>query len=163
MKKGGTMTTAFLGQTEFDEELILTIPEGLPGFERYTRFVILTVERFLPFQWLQSVEDANLSFPVIRPHFFCPDYHPRLSRKVLEALRLDRQEDAEFYAIITIGATPQEVTANLKAPVVVNPKARLAKQYILEGSYYSLRHPVLKEQPISQGRHDYAHIDTQDR
>lgn len=144
MKKGRTMNTALLGEIEIDEDAILTIPEGLLGFERYTRFVIVTLERFFPFQWLQSVEDANLSFPIIRPHFFCADYCPKLSAKVLEFLRLETSEEAEFYSITTIGPTPQEVTANLKAPLVVNPKARLGKQYILDGNSYSLRHPLLK-------------------
>ncbi|MDZ7378756.1 MAG: flagellar assembly protein FliW [candidate division KSB1 bacterium] len=143
MMTGQTMNTAVLGEIELDEEAVLTFPEGLPGFEHYTRFVILGDERFFPFQWLQSVEDANLAFPIIEPHFVCRDYCPRLSKKVMESLQLESPEEAQLFAITTIGSSPREVTANLKAPLVVNPKARLAKQYILEGTSYSLRHPVL--------------------
>ncbi len=138
------MNTAILGEIEFDAGAVLTFPEGLPGFEHYTRFVIVSDRRFLPFQWLQSVEDSNLAFPIIRPHLVCREYSPRLSWKVLETLGLTAAEEAEFYVITTIGSSPGEVTVNLKAPLVVNPRTRLAKQYILEGKTYSLRHPVLK-------------------
>jgi flagellar assembly factor FliW len=143
MGKGNTLNTVHLGKVEIETDSVLTLPGGLPGFERCTRFVILTFEQYIPFQWLQSVEDPNLSLPIIRPEFFCPDYRPAISGEELRSIDLLSLEDAEVYTITTIGANPQDVTANLRAPLVINRKARLGKQCIIERNSHSFRHPVL--------------------
>ena len=55
------------GEIEIRDEDILDLPDGLIGFEEYTRYVLLSIPEEAPFSWLQSVEDPGLAFVVINP------------------------------------------------------------------------------------------------
>ena len=73
-------------------------------------------------------------------------------------------ENAEIYSIITIGAKPEEVTANLRAPLIINKKEKMGKQCILAEDTYSLKYPVLKnDKAQSQGRRSYAYSHKESR
>ena len=144
MEKCKSVATGRFGEIEFDEESSYKFPEGLPGFEKFTRFAIVTVERYIPFQWLQSLDEPNLSFLIIRPSIFYPEYAPKISHFELSAINLRRIEDADIYSITTIGDEPEAVTANLRAPLLFNGKDKLAKQCILAEDKYLLKYPVLQ-------------------
>ena len=51
------------GELEFDDEHVLTFPQGIIGFEDYRRFILINDEDSQPFRWLVSIEDEDLSFP----------------------------------------------------------------------------------------------------
>lgn len=143
MEKDITTITSPLGDIEVDREAILVFPEGLPGFEQLTQFIIVTLEKYIPFQFMQSLENPEVSFPIIRPELFHPDFHPRISDFELRAIRLKSVAEAEIYSIATVGEEPCEVTVNLRAPLLVNRSERLGKQCILADESYDLRYPVL--------------------
>ena len=58
------------GSIEIDDDKIITIPNGLMGFEQYTRYALAfdnekqTKGGIL---WLQSVEEPALAFPMLDP------------------------------------------------------------------------------------------------
>lgn len=142
-------TTRF-GALDVDERKIITFPDGLPGFEEQHLFTLVPHHmgdggKGSPFVWLQSLENGGLAFLAMEPHQSFPDYAPRVPRAELEALALgDETARPRLYTILTVPpGDPVGITANLMAPVVVNPRARVAKQIVLNTDQYGLRHRLL--------------------
>ena len=137
-------TTRFgeLETVSVSEEAIVTFPEGLPGFERHTAFALLEQERLAPFLWLQSVEDPYVGFLVIEPALLVNDYSFDLNDPDVKLLDLGDDVQPRVLAVIVVPEDVRAMTANLQAPLVVNPTSRLGKQIILTDERFSLRHPV---------------------
>jgi flagellar assembly factor FliW len=142
--------TSRFGALDVEERKVLTFPDGLPGFESRHLFTLVphhTAEgdKGSPFLWLQSLEDGALAFLAMEPHQVFPDYAPRVPRAELEALALTEEASKpRLYSLLTIpNGDPAGITANLMAPVVVNPRARVAKQIVLNTDQYGLRHRLL--------------------
>jgi flagellar assembly factor FliW len=139
--------TARLGPLEtleLPEEARLTFPAGLPGFEDYTAFALIEDEYYAPFGWLQALDDPHISFLIVSPQAVVGDYALDLAEEEREALRLENEVAPRLYCIVTVPQDMHEMTANLKAPVVINPARRRGKQVIRTDERYSLRQPVLQ-------------------
>ena len=55
----------------------------------------------------------------------------------------DSPADAELFCLVTVpGADPARATANLRAPVVVNPSSALARQVVLTDGDHPIRRPL---------------------
>jgi flagellar assembly factor FliW len=59
------------------------------------------------------------------------------------ALGIQRPEDAVVRTILTLRDSASEITANLLAPIVLNPRTRLGRQIVLQDGELPLRFPVL--------------------
>ena len=142
-------TTRF-GALDIEERKVLTFPDGLPGFEGLRLFTLVPHHsaeggKGSPFVWLQSLEDGGLAFLAMEPQQVFPEYAPRVAPADLASVSLT-EDDARprLYALLTVPVgNPCGITANLMAPVVVNPAARLAKQVVLATDQYGLRHRLL--------------------
>jgi len=55
-------------------------------------------------------------------------------------------------SVVTIRSDPLKVTANLRAPIVVNAKKMLAKQIILVDSDYPVQYPVTENNAALEGK-----------
>ncbi|HKA24906.1 MAG TPA: flagellar assembly protein FliW [Candidatus Eisenbacteria bacterium] len=136
--------TATLGVVEAAPESFLTLPDGLIGFEEHKEFALLELADYRPFRWLQSFSDPGLSFPVLDPHAFVPAYEPSLSEADRAGLGFDPGETPLFYAIATVEDAGKSVTINLRAPLVVHPTRRIARQVVLADSRWEIQHPILE-------------------
>lgn len=138
-------TTRF-GRIEVDEEAVITFSQGLFGFEGYRQFVVLSTDEASPFRWLQSLEEPSLAFVVIEPRHFMPSYAPTISDIDAQALGLDADTACLTFVVVTIPqGKPEEMTANLMGPIIVNPETRMARQVIVEDDCYSTKHGILQE------------------
>jgi flagellar assembly factor FliW len=134
------------GRIEVDEEAVITFPQGLFGFEEYRRFVVLCLDEKSPFRWLQSMEDPSLAFVVIETRHFMPDYAPTISDADVESLGLDADTPYLTFVIVTIPpGKPEEMTANLMGPIIINAATRIARQVIVEDDCYTTKHSILQE------------------
>ncbi len=134
------------GRIEVDEEAVITFPQGLFGFEEHRRFVVLCLDEKSPFRWLQSMEDPNLAFVVIEPRHFMPGYAPTISDADVEALGLNADTPYLTFVIVTIPpGKPEEMTANLMGPIIINAATRIARQVIVEDDCYTTKHSILQE------------------
>ena len=122
-----------LGRIEINEEDVLLFPDGLYGYEQYHQYLIWKSVKYLPFQWLICIENPKLMFPVINPNIVCPEYDPKVR---------DGEGDS-MLAIVTMGASMESVTANLRAPILISRDNHQGKQVILTDSHYPLRYKVL--------------------
>lgn len=137
-------TTRF-GEIEVRESDVIELPSGLIGFPELTKYVLLDHDKESPFKWLQSLQDGGIAFVLINPLLFNPDYTVEVSEAEVSDLKLTSEEDAVISVIVTMPSNPQNMTANLKAPLVFNLKNRRGKQLILNNPAYTTRHNVMEE------------------
>lgn len=137
-------TTRF-GELEVDKKDILTFAEGLLGFEQLTRFFVVDPGDQTLILWLQSVDDAKVAFPILEPKIFKSDYSIKLLPSELQSLSLENLNDATIYAILTIPKNVTEMSANLKAPIIINNKSKNARQIVLQDSKLEVRYPMYME------------------
>lgn len=143
--------TERFGELEADEDRIIQFTVGMPGICHLYRYVLIEERERLPFRWLQAVDDPALAFLVIRPEEFLPSYAPPIPEADLQGLGLESLRDAEVYCLVAVPADPREMTANLRAPVVINPRNRKARQVILADGGYALKHRILEEMLLAAG------------
>lgn len=134
--------TRNFGEIEVEEKQKITFPEGILGFEQYKDYY-LVIKQDSPFLWLQAAEKENLAFILINPYLFVPDYGLNISQRDWDVIGSGPNEDVLTFAIVTIPANPEEMTANLQGPVVVNPRSRAGVQAISLDDRYTIKHPIL--------------------
>ena len=147
MKESSTvvkLSTSNFGNLSIEKENIITFEQGLLGFEELKQFAIIAVEECLPFEWLVSVEEPAVAFAILNPTFFFSDYKPSLSKDDLVLLNIKREKDVEMFCIVTLDKKPENVTLNLKGPILINMKNKMGKQVVLAEDYYSLNQLLIR-------------------
>ena len=136
--------TKFFGEVDIEEEKVITLVDGLLGFEDKKKYVIL-YDNDKPgesqnISWLQSVDDQILTLPVVNPLYIMKDYNPIVEDSLLEALGDPGEE--EYMVLVTMRISPdaKRVSCNLKAPIVINPKTLLGCQVIAENEEYPIHY-----------------------
>jgi flagellar assembly factor FliW len=137
-------TTRF-GELEVNPNDIVTFAEGLLGFENLKKYFVVDPGDSTLILWLQSTEDEKVAFPIIEPKIFKPDYIAKLLPADLNGLELESLQTAKLYSILTIPANVTEMSANLKAPIVINSSKKVGKQIVLQDSKLSVKHEMYKE------------------
>jgi flagellar assembly factor FliW len=120
--------------------------EGMLGFEHLKRYVVLAHPKNdkTPFLWFQSVDNGSIAFVVVRSFDIKPDYEPVISDDEVELLEITSAgpENVVLLSVVTIRSDPFKVTANLRAPIVINAKKMLAKQVVLVEGDYPVRYSL---------------------
>ncbi|MCD4734678.1 MAG: flagellar assembly protein FliW [Bacteroidales bacterium] len=140
------INTRQFGEIEIDEQKIINIPLGIPGFRDRKQYVLLQKEETVPFLVFQCMDDPNLSFVVLDPVQILPEY--TIEKKDLEKVALWDLEKDEIscFVIVTIpNGNPEKMTANFMAPLVINNKIKEGLQLILPNSPYSHQHQLLQK------------------
>ena len=139
-----SVKTRNFGSIEVRSDQIIYLEPGLLGFTQYHRYVLIEHHQETPFLWLQCLDKADLAFVVIDPRALLSDYQPAPLVQVMRDLLVERPEDLNVLVILTIPpGKPQEMTANLMGPVVINLKTRQGRQIIVENTQYNHKHRVL--------------------
>jgi len=134
------------GTLEVGEERLVHCPEGLLGFEELRRFALVEIEDCRPFVWLVSIEDPEVSFPLADPRFFQEDgYGVHLSPTDEQRLDLRAGDSVAVFVVVTIDPH-RGATANMRGPIVLNTRTRLARQVITYGAGLTLRQPIRSNQ-----------------
>ncbi|MFW6263129.1 MAG: flagellar assembly protein FliW [Thermotogota bacterium] len=135
-----------VGEIQIEEKDIVIFKQGIPGFEFLKKFAIIALEDTKPIQWLVSLEDREVSLPVIDPWLIRYDYQLDIPKNIVEYLKITNQEKAFILAVVRIpGLKTDAMTVNLAAPIIINLDNNLALQYIPEKSEYKLRHSLKEE------------------
>ena len=137
--------TGRFGQIEISTDEIIQIPSGILGFPEDHNFCLVDAGDDTLILWLQSLSNPHLAFPVLEPKIFKPEYVVRLSAAELRELKLSSIKDASVFTILTIPTPMTDMTANLKAPVVINIKQKIAKQVVLQENDQPIKFPMFKE------------------
>ena len=127
--------TSRFGEVMVPEDALLVFPSGLVGLPQHTRYVVFDVENELGYQWLQSLDDATLAVVIVQVELINPDFKVQIPVENLVEIELGADDPVSISVIITIPkGNPEQATANLRAPLIVNLKNRKAKQVILQES-----------------------------
>ena len=137
--------TSRFGQITLTSDDVLEFPEGILGFNDLRKFVLLDDPNDEIFAWLQSCEIATVAFPVLEPEIFAPTYHVALTKHDLEALKMAPNDRTRCFSIITIPEDPTAMTANLKAPIVLNVRTRNGRQCVLQDNHLAIREPIFSK------------------
>jgi flagellar assembly factor FliW len=138
-------TTRF-GTIDIEESQLFQFPMGLLGFSGLKRYVVLDHSEDSPLKWLQSVDDGSLAFIITDPLFFVPGYRVSARRSELEVIKAD-EDQLVLSVIMTVPENPQDMSANLMAPLIFNMKNRSAMQYVLTKQKFPVKYYVLKDSP----------------
>lgn len=128
-----------VGIFDISEENIINFNNGIPGFEAFKKFAIISLIETEPVKWLASLEDKNLAMPLIDPWIAFKDYTINLSDSVLKELENPKKENVIVFCVVSLKPI---VTVNLLAPIIVNLEKGIGAQVILSDTDYTTRHPV---------------------
>lgn len=117
--------------------------KGIPGFDSLRDFTIKDLEGNKKFKILEAKE-KEISFVTTNPFEIYSNYEVNLNDEIIKELKIENAEDVAILSIITLGKTLETSTMNLKAPLVINIKNNLGKQYIMQNSKYETKHPLIR-------------------
>jgi flagellar assembly factor FliW len=129
---------------QIEEDKIISMPSGMPGFLECKRFVIIERKETWPFYVFQSMDDKDLSFFIMNPFLFKPDYEVNLDQAIKEMKWFaDDYKDIKIHVIVnTTAGIPEKITANLLGPLIINTRNNEAVQLVLHNSPYSHQHLI---------------------
>jgi flagellar assembly factor FliW len=120
-----------LGSLAIPQADLFDVPAGLYGFETSRTFALVPAGRD-GLWWLQSAERAELVFLLADPFTFFPGHVVDIPPG--ELAHIDATDASELMALVIVtlptrsGDAP---TANLRAPVVIDPARHVARQVVL--------------------------------
>jgi flagellar assembly factor FliW len=131
---------------------VLRFNGSILGFEELDEFEVSVVEEGSPYAYLQSVQDENISFLVVTPFVFYPNYTFEIENNDKSLLELNSNEEVAVINIVTIKEPYTKSTVNLLAPLVLNIATEQARQLVLPPqSTYGTNDPLFKEAPEESG------------
>jgi flagellar assembly factor FliW len=147
-------TTRF-GEMDLPEETIIHIPEGILGFPNDRHYVVLEHDaEGTPFKWLQSCDSDSLAFIVIDPRLIAQPYRLEFDEETVNFFGSIVPEEFVPMVIVNVPKNqPIEMTANMKAPILVHISRRMGRQIVLSADEYSITHRIFPdgalEEPIA--------------
>jgi flagellar assembly factor FliW len=140
-----TVESTRFGTLEIEADAVLSFPRGLIGLGG-SRYALLSTDADSPFSWLHSVEDPDLALPVTRPWEFFPGYEIVLPDDEAASLGLSGDAPADVWVTVRATERVEDLTANLRAPIVVAPGATGAEAYqvINEAPDADVRTPLFR-------------------
>lgn len=146
--------TSRFGSIVVSEKEVITFPEGMLGFSKINEYVLVEKQDDSLFIWLQALKKPTIAFPLLEPQIIDRSYRVEMLDSDFKSLKLKNLNHAKVFSIITIPTDPSKMTANLKAPVIINVTSRLAKQVILHEQDYPIRKSIYTElQTYCAGTH----------
>ncbi|NIA14333.1 MAG: flagellar assembly protein FliW [Nitrospiraceae bacterium] len=133
------LATTRFGTIQCEPDSVLTFTQPIIGFQGFRRFVVLAGPEGSPVKWLQSTESEELAFLIMDPKIAVPDYRAEVGAAVLTELAAGSIDELDVYTLIVVPQDPSQVRTNLRAPILVNPKQRLARQIVLDRSEYPIQ------------------------
>lgn len=153
------LETSRFGVMDVDDHEILTFTQPIIGFQEFRRFVLLRGTEPGDVSWLQSTDAGDLAFILMDPRAILPDYQVQLGAGELAELAVHSAAELEVFTLVVVPPDPSQTRTNLKAPILINPRQRLAKQAILENSAYPVRFVLTEAKPGARQEVSHARTD----
>lgn len=85
--------------------------------------------------WLQSMDDADIAFPVMIPNAVKKDYAPNVNEEIVAPLGKLNEQNTYILVTVTVPKNIRDFSVNLKAPIVINMDNHKGVQLIVEDDY----------------------------
>ncbi len=106
------------GQVEIPQEDAIEFPSGLIGLGG-SRYALIDRNPGTGFLWLHAIDDPALALPVVNPSQFFSDFTLELSVDDQEMIGIEDPTAAQIYVTVRAAPDPLDITANLRAPLVI--------------------------------------------
>jgi flagellar assembly factor FliW len=139
--------TSKFGKVTYDSKDVIKFVKPILGFNDLTEYVIISRSESEPFKWLQSLEDPSVCFFIIDPKLVLDRYNVEVSNHDIQLLDGSvKQEDYQIFVIGTIPkGHPEQISVNLKGPIVINATHLKALQMVLNNPEYSIRYSIINK------------------
>jgi flagellar assembly factor FliW len=137
--------TKFFGTVDIEDEKIIEFPMGIIGFENLKKFALIydsEREERSRISWLQSMEEPLMVLPVINPIDITENYNPVIEDELMKIIGDPADEDVLIFTSMSIPSDLTKMTANFKAPFIINTVDRKAMQVIVENEDYPVKYNV---------------------
>ncbi len=128
--------TFLFGEIEVGQEQIIRFPDGLVAFEDSKQFMLIhEADKGTPVSFtLQSLDDPAVAFQIIDPASLGFSYELELSDEDNDKLCSPKPEDLAVMQVLfkreELGV--QGISPNIRAPIIINTKARVGIQKVIE-------------------------------
>jgi len=122
---------------------LIELVQPMPGFPDLRQFALVQLDDDGLLCAFRSVEEPDLRFLVVPPAAFFPEYTPEVDEEAVRDLGIQTAEDVLVLVVVKAGASLAESTANLAAPLLINPATRRAQQVVLDDPAHSLAAPLV--------------------
>jgi flagellar assembly factor FliW len=113
-----TFQSIRFGVVEIDTEDVIEFPLGLIGLGGL-RYTLLDRNPGSGFLWLHAVDEPALALPVVNPGQFFPGFELQIAPEDRERTGLQDIVGADLYVTVRATPNPLDITANLRAPIVI--------------------------------------------
>ncbi len=112
----------------------------LPGLPGHPEFTLDGLDDAGMLFALRSLADPAVRLFVVRPEAFFEGYTPTVAAETRDARALAGDDEPLLLVVVHPGSGDTPTTANLLAPLMVNPATGAASQVVLDG--WPLRAPL---------------------
>ena len=126
-----------------EEEQLIHFEFGLPGFENLKKYAIIEIEEYNPFLLLHSVEDQSIAMVILKSNLLDEENEFEIPENKLKNLKEKGKNEFEIFFILKIHEDDKQITANVKAPVLINFVNQKGSQIILDDDKLSMDFPIL--------------------
>ena len=138
------LITKYHGVRAYSDEDVIVFKKGLPGFKNLKNFIIFPLESNEAFSILHSIEDIEVGLVLITPFTVVADYEFKIPDTYIKELKIGSPEEVLVLTTVTLSSNIENVTTNLKAPIIINIKEKLGEQLILDNDKYKIKQPLFK-------------------
>jgi flagellar assembly factor FliW len=113
-----TFESIRFGTVEIAPEDVIEFPFGLIGLGGL-RYALIDRNPGTGFLWLHAVDDPALALPVVSPHQFFSEFTLQIAPEDRERTGIEDTSSATLYVTVRATPNPLDITANLRAPLVI--------------------------------------------
>jgi flagellar assembly factor FliW len=113
-----TFESIRFGTVVIEPEDVIEFPLGLIGLGGL-RYALIDRNPGTGFLWLHAVDDPALALPVVRPEQFFSTFALEIAPEDRERTGIEDATGAELYVTVRATPNPLDITANLRAPLLI--------------------------------------------
>jgi flagellar assembly factor FliW len=113
-----TFESIRFGTVEIAAEDVIEFPFGLIGLGGL-HYALIDRNPGTGFLWLHAVDDPALALPVVSPHQFFSEFSLEIAPEDRERTGIEDTSAAKLYVTVRATPNPLDITANLRAPLVI--------------------------------------------
>lgn len=134
--------TSRFGPLSVPEDKVINFVQGIPGFEKLRRFILIDHSNEGSLKWLQSMDDPDVAFLLTVPGLYKPDYTVPLKKNDIEGLGAKDTGSLVTLVMVSVSKEDRQLSLNLKGPVIFNSSNMKAMQCIIDKEDYQSRYVI---------------------
>lgn len=147
------VNTRLFGEIDVQEDKVINIDKGIIGFPDMKLFTLVydSEKDSKNIMWLQSLDETAFAMPVMVPNNVVEDYNPTIEDELLKPLGELTPENTYVLVTVKVPSNIEDMTINLKAPIVINTDTLIGGQIIVEDDV-EVRFPIYEILKKGEGK-----------